>query len=486
MSPFRLDPNTRLVGEGVLVGGSPFRVVQLRVDQLAALAARLHGRSTPGDHHFVRWLLDGGFLHPEPANPTNRSDVDVVIPFHNNHAELARLLDLLPVDRFASVTVVDDGSSPAVATRPNVNMVRHHHRRGPAAARNTGWRQGQAPLVLFVDADVTIDDPSWLDPMLALLPTYSAATNQADPPVDVVAVGPRVVPDSGPRSDLVARYEAARPSADLGAEAAPVRPRSRVPYVPTAALLARRAALESIDGFDESMPRGEDVDLVWRLAAHAGPVYYQPAAVVGHPARPTVRAWLRQRLTYGRGNGALAARHPDAVTALELSPWTLAAWTLASGSPAGLVAGVGLTAVSIPLLARRLPPSLPERERLAARLAGGGTLRAGPPLAGAIRRSWLPVVVVAAAVSRRWRRILVVAAAVPVLEWLRERPALDPVSWWAMRLADDAAYAVGQWWGALETGTGRALTIRCQQLSDLVTPTADVPPVNPAPKNTTG
>ncbi len=500
MSPLRLDPAARLVGDGVLIGGSPFRIVQLRADQAAALEARLQGRATPGDHHFIRWLLDRGFLHPEPTTPAQASSVDVVIPCHNHHGELSRLLDRLPCRRFASVTVVDDGSKPAinhrpgveagpgVTTRPGVTVIRHHNRRGPAAARNTGWRHGRAPLVLFLDADVIIGDVSaWLEPLLDLLPTETStatpAGDNARPWRDVVAVAPRVVAEPGPRRGLVARYESIRPSADMGTEPATVRSGSRVPYLPTAGLVVRRSALESIDGFDESMPRGEDVDLVWRLIAHGGFVYYQPAAVIGHPPRPTVGAWLRQRLDYGRGHGALAVRHPDAVTALELSPWTLAAWALVSTSARGVVAGAGLTAVSIPLLARRLPPSIPNRQRLAARLAGGGTLGAGPILAGAIRRSWLPAALVAAVPSTRWRRIVLTAFAVPVIDWWRKRPPLNPVSWWAMRLADDAAYCVGQWWGAIENRTCRALTIRGQRLGDLLTPTTDIPPVDPGMAN---
>jgi mycofactocin system glycosyltransferase len=486
----RLDPAARLVGDGVLIGGSPFRIVQLGVDQAAALEARLQGRTTPGDHHFIRWLLDRGFLHPVPIIPAQSSRVDVVIACHNHHGELSRLLDRLPCRRFASVIVVDDGSEPAinhrpgVTSRPGVTVIRHHSRRGPAAARNTGWRHGRAPLVLFLDSDVIIGDVSaWLEPLLALLPAEASpatpAVDSAVPAVDPVAIAPRVVAEPGPRRDLVARYESVRPSADMGPAPAAVRSGSRVPYLPAAGLMVRRSALESIDGFDESMPRGEDVDLVWRLIANGGFVYYQAAAVIGHPPRPTVEAWLRQRLGYGRGHGALAARHPDAVTSPELSPWTMAAWVLVSTSVRGAVAGAGLTAVSIPLLARRLPPSLPDRQRLAARLAGGGTLGAGVVLAAAIRRTWLPAALAAAISSTRWRRIALAASAVPIFEWWRERPPIDPVSWWAMRLADDAAYCVGQWWGAAENGTGRALTIRRQQLGDLLIATAEVPPIDP-------
>ena len=62
---------------------------------------------------------------------------------------------------------------------------------------------------------------------------------------------------------------------------------TRVAYVPTAALLVRRAALG--DGFDESLRNGEDVDLVWRLIEAGWRVRYEPAVQVGTASPPPGR-----------------------------------------------------------------------------------------------------------------------------------------------------------------------------------------------------
>ena len=87
--------------------------------------------------------------------------------------------------------------------------------------------KNQVPMC---QAFLTIIGPGWLD---ALLPHF------ADPAVGAVA--PRIVPDE-PGSTWLARYEGASSTLDMGARASIVRPGSRVPYVPGAALVVRRAA----------------------------------------------------------------------------------------------------------------------------------------------------------------------------------------------------------------------------------------------------
>ena len=87
-------------------------------------------------------------------------EVSVVVPTHNRPAGLAKLVaalqgqDLAPA-RF-EVIVVDDGSEPPARVDAGglaLRVVRHERPRGPAAARNSGWRAARAPLVAFVDDD---------------------------------------------------------------------------------------------------------------------------------------------------------------------------------------------------------------------------------------------------------------------------------------------------------------------------------------------
>jgi mycofactocin system glycosyltransferase len=218
-----------------------------------------------------------------------------------------------------------------------------------------------------------------------------------------------------------------------------------VPFVPTAALVVRRDALEDVGGFDEDMRVGEDVDLVWRLARGGSTVRYVPASTVAHTSRATARTWLGQRFTYGTSAAPLARRHGRAVAPVAVSSWTAGAWALvAAGAP---MAGAGLAAASAALLPRRLE-GLRHPWRETARLAGLGHLYGGPAISDALRRPWWPFALAAGLVSRRARRVVAVAAVVPLLtDWHRQRPALDPVRWVALRLADDLTYGAGVWTG---------------------------------------
>jgi mycofactocin system glycosyltransferase len=452
-----LDPSVRRPRPEVLVGGAPLRVLRLTpagaalVDRWAAGGPIGAGA---GAQALARRLLDAGIAdpRPRPGGGPPADEVTVVIPVRDRPAGLAVTLAALgrtaPACR---VIVVDDGSDPPVAA--GATVVRHHCSRGPAAARNTGWRAATTTHVAFLDADCS-PAPRWL---ATLLPHF------ADPAAGAVA--PRITteaPVDAPAA--VGRYERERSPLDLGERPSPVRPGSRVPYVPTAALVARHAALEESGGFDETMRYGEDVDLVWRLHKMGWRVRYEPAATVGHPSRGSLGAWLQQRYQYGRSAAPLAARHGNAVAPVDVSPWSALAWGAATaGHPeAGAAVALGTAAA----LARRAGGDRATARTLAG-LALTGNLRAGAVLAGGVRRAWLPPALVVAALA--WRlgnRAPAVALGAaftvpPLVEWAR-RPhgGLGPVAWSALRLADDLAYQAGLWSGVIERRSGAALLPR--------------------------
>ena len=246
-----------------------------------------------------------------------------------------------------------------------------------------------------------------------------------------------------------------RSSLDLGPRRSLVRPRARVSYVPTTALLVRRSALEALGGFDEALRVGEDVDLVWRLTAEGEAVRYEPGSVVHHPTRPSLVAWLQQRFRYGTAAADLAARHGDAVAPLRVSGWSAGTWALALiGRPwSALGLGLGSTAGLVPKL-----EALDHPVAEAARIAGIGHLHAARSVADAIRRPWWPLALLLAWRAPRSRRPLAAAAVLPgLVSWWETRPALDPVRHAALHLADDVAYGAGVWAGCARRRSVRAL-----------------------------
>ncbi|MQA63358.1 MAG: mycofactocin system glycosyltransferase [Actinophytocola sp.] len=432
------DESLRRYRDGkVVLGGSPLRLLRLSSSGGARLRRWLSGEPVGDDapsRALARRLLDTGLVHPEPGHATHTpADVTLVVPVKDN-AEGVRRLRAATMELGAQV-VVDDGSAAPLLHA----TMRHPAPRGPAAARNTGWRAATTELVAFLDSD-THPEPGWLDTVLPLF---------GDP--DVLAVAPRVVSDyqcsnTDNHSRPVAAYEAERSSLDMGTRPASVRPMSRVSYVPTAALVVRRAALSEAGGFDETLRYGEDVDLVWRLIAGGGVVRYQPSSVVRHEPRPTLRSWLRQRFDYGTSAAPLAARHPGRLACARLSRAAAVTWTLvALGQPR---AGFGAALTSGTLLPRTL-----RRQGIpvlaAARLAAQSQLGAGAMLADATRRAWWPL----ALLSRRGRRALLAALVPCVVQAVSHRHDLDPVRWAALRVADDLAYGAGVWAGCLRHRT---------------------------------
>ncbi len=426
---------------GVLLGGSPLTVLRLNQPAWTRLT-RLAAGSPVGDGAdavVAARVVDAGLAQPVPPSGGPRPlDVTVVVPVRDRPAELARCLRAL--GPAAEVIVVDDASRDPepvcrAAAAAGARLVQRTVNGGPAAARNTGLALCGTPYVAFVDSDC-VPGPSWLT---GLLPHF------ADP--GVAAVAPRIVGLDGP--GWLGRYEQTRSSLDLGDRAGSVVPRSRIGYVPAAALVARRDALGA--GFDEALVVGEDVDLVWRLHAGGWRVRYEPAALVRHDHRVTVAQWARRKFEYGTSAAPLALRHPGSVppavtSAIALAPLLL----LRAGRPwaaaaTGLLAAVGL--------ARRLPP-FPGRARDAARLVVEGSVTTAQGLTKASTRAWLPATLLLVATRPRARRtVLVAILVVPLLDWIARRPNLDLPRWTAAYLLDDASYCAGVWQGALRCRT---------------------------------
>ncbi|NIJ13740.1 mycofactocin system glycosyltransferase [Saccharomonospora amisosensis] len=417
-----LDASVRRRG-ALLIGGSPLRLVRL-----GGSGARLLQRWSSGEpvgesereRELARRLVRAGLVHPRPPSGPAPADVTLVVPVKDNAAGVRRLLDA--TGELANRVVVDDGSAVPLAEA----TVRHDRAMGPAAARNAGWALASTPLVAFLDAD-TVPQPGWLDAVLAQFGDD-----------DVVAVAPRVVGAHG--HGVLARYEAHRSSLDLGPHPAPVRPMSRVSYVPSAALVVRRDALAAVAGFDTGLRFGEDVDLVWRLL-RIGSVRYEPSATVTHEPRPALLPWLRQRFEYGTSAAPLSRRHPGLLSCARLSVWSAVSWALlAAGRP---LPALALAAATAALLPRKLRGrGVPVSESL--RLAGLGHLGAGRLLAEATRRAWWP----ATLLSGCGRAALLASLLPCVVDSVGRSPA-----WLALRVADDLAYGAGVWAGCVRHRT---------------------------------
>jgi mycofactocin system glycosyltransferase len=391
-------------------------------------------------------LVKAGMAHPRPgpAPATSRS-LAVVVPVHDRSDALDRCLASLGPD--VEVVVVDDASRDAEAVARvcavhGARLVRRGTNGGPAAARTDGLSATTSELVAFVDSDCTVE-PDWLADILW----------QFEDP-EVGAVAPRVRPAdaSGARaSRAIDRFQRAHSPLDLGPDEGEVGPDRAIRYVPTAALVVRRAAVVATGGFDTALRVGEDVDLVWRLVDAGWRVRYQPEVTVSHDEPRGWVALLARRLRYGTSAGPLAVRHRGRLAPVELRPLpTVAALSALAGRPLAAVAAVSVSAALLDRAVRDL--GIPTRKSVSWSVRGVGWSVFGMGRAATMLAA--PGLVALATRGRRARGAAFALVVVPpVVEWVRRRPDLDLPRWVVASVADDVAYGTGVWIGCLRAGT---------------------------------
>jgi len=438
----RIDGSVRRVDRGrILIGGAPLRIMKLSAVGADLVDSWVDGEPlgpNPAHRKLARRLLDAGMAHPRPI-AVRPLDVTVIVPVYDNVDGLDRCLRALGD---VPTVVVDDASSDAVSHRRvardhSAEYIRRADNGGPGAARVTGMDSIKSEFVAFVDSDLEVRS-GWL----------SGLCGHFDDPA-VVAVAPRVRSRRAP--GLLAAHERFHSPLDLGEVPGNVGPGRAISYVPTAALVARTAAIEAVGGFDPDLRWGEDVDLIWRLTDAGGVVRYEPSVEVVHDPRPDWRGWLNQRRRYGASAASLAKRHGSKVAPARCSWWSAGAWAMnLAGHP---VAGAAVAAGSTAALTRKLE-SIPHPTAEAVRLAGRGHMYAGLGLDRATARVWWPPALLLAAWRPNLRKGITVAILTPaIVDWASgKRPAGAAKSIF-LRTLDHMAYGVGVWEGVLRERT---------------------------------
>ena len=254
----------------------------------------------------------------------------MVVATHERSALLRRLVAALEAQRDAppfEVVIVDDGSKDdtwavlgelgaqsSVPLRP----LRLDENRGPATARNVGWRAATAPLIAFTDDDCT-PQPGWMRALGTALTTYDIALGATEP-------DPAQEENRGPFSHTM-------------------RIKGESGYYPTCNVGYRRDVLERAAGFDERFryAYGEDADLAWRAKEAGARSTFVADAVVLHDIRPgSVRSYLAD-LRRRSGVVVLAGLHPGMRSLLHRGIF------FRPSHPTALVAAAGIAAAIAPV-----------------------------------------------------------------------------------------------------------------------------------------
>ena len=81
----------------------------------------------------------------------------------------------------------------------------------------------------------------------------------------------------------------------------------------------RRAALDEVGGFDETLVRNQDYELNWRLRQAGYLIWLDPGLVVDYTPRGSLRALWSQYFEYGRWKRVVLLRHPQSLRARQVA-----------------------------------------------------------------------------------------------------------------------------------------------------------------------
>ena len=185
--------------------------------------------------------------------------------------------------------------------------------RQPAVQRNAALKAARGELIYFLD-----DDSRPLPGNLR-----RAMAHLARPEVKM-AGGPNLCPPDAPPLEQIfgvalSSWLAFGPSRARYDSVGQARTSSEKELI-LCNLLARRDALQELGGFDESLYPNEENALMDELQKRGGKLLYDPELIVYRRPRPTLKAFCKMLLNYGRGRAEQFRLHPTFGSALNFVP----------------------------------------------------------------------------------------------------------------------------------------------------------------------
>ncbi|MEA3266227.1 MAG: glycosyltransferase [Candidatus Fermentibacteria bacterium] len=237
------------------------------------------------------------------------TEAAVVIPFTGQWSSVIPTLQALAAQTLRSdITIVlsiDGMEKPPSAITELVDICVNGVHKGPAAARNRGWKVTDANYILFTDSDC-IPDHSWAQIMIDMLKDEYQAVKGVYSSGGTRLIQRLAQVEFEERYRLMARTET-------------------IHLADTYAAGFRRDWLERLGGFDESfpLPEHEDVDLSWRLTRAGGSIGFAADALVAHTHRSSWNAYFRMKNRRGKWRIMLVRKFPAMAVRDGYTPQTL-------------------------------------------------------------------------------------------------------------------------------------------------------------------
>lgn len=236
-------------------------------------------------------------------------DVSIVIPAFNSSSTIGATIEAClnqdyPLDKI-EIIVVDDGSKDTTRDTVKKYPVRYiyQEKKGPASARNTGWRAARGDAICFIDADC-VPYKDWIFKLVRHYDREHIGAIAGSYAVD----GAENLLDKFVHHEIKYRHSLM-----------PLYSHSFGTYN----VLIKRYVLEELGGFDSSFSTasGEDSDLSYRIIKRGYRIYFEKDALVSHHNILKLSKYLATQFRHSFWRMKLYKKNISMVSADEYGYW---------------------------------------------------------------------------------------------------------------------------------------------------------------------
>ena len=249
------------------------------------------------------------------AHHQNRNtccDFSVIVPCYNAAETLLEQLEALSTQKYGAsweIIVADNGSTDntlEIAKRfharlPNFRSVDASACKGAAHARNVGAKAAHGTYLAFCDADDVVA-PGWMVALRTSLEQTELAASRFE--------GHKL---NGREILSIRKCPQETGLINLGYS-------SFLPFAGACGLAIKKTDFFKLNGFDETLINGEDVDFCWRAQLSGMRLEFVPEAVVHIRMRRDTKSVFRQTVNNGYWTAPIYKRYRQ--HGMPVVPWT--------------------------------------------------------------------------------------------------------------------------------------------------------------------
>jgi cellulose synthase/poly-beta-1,6-N-acetylglucosamine synthase-like glycosyltransferase len=220
--------------------------------------------------------------------------VSIIVASYNNQDTIGECLQALlaqdyPKDHFEVIVMdgVSKDNTIKIAEQYPVKVI--SIRLNCPAAYNYAFITAAYPVLGFVDSDAKVE-ATWLKKLVPHLTEPNVAGVSGS--IDTWNTGNPWARSIG--YELKTRYQ---------------RIGKYTGRIATMNLLLKKEVIAEVGGWDEKLPSQYDTDFGFRMASKGYKIAYEPNAVCYHYNRPTLKAYYKQQLQYGKNTLKLYFKH---------------------------------------------------------------------------------------------------------------------------------------------------------------------------------